>query len=80
VVASGALFLCNGVRAAEKGAILLRGIWAVLRRPRQVRRRVKGTRLNGKVRMDLYWTTAVSDTLRERAAGKLGTLILMGHS
>jgi thioesterase domain-containing protein len=32
------------------------------------------------VRKHLYWTTTVIDILRERTAGKVGALILMGHS
>jgi hypothetical protein len=36
--------------------------------------------INAAMRNHLYWTTPVSDILRERAAGKVGALILMGHS
>jgi thioesterase domain-containing protein len=30
--------------------------------------------------LSLYWTTVVSDILRGRTAGEIGTLILIGHS
>jgi hypothetical protein len=32
------------------------------------------------MRKHLYWTEVVSDILRDRAAGKMGTLILIGQS
>jgi hypothetical protein len=40
--------------------------------------RAKG--INAKVLGHLSWSTAVSDILRERAAGKMGRLVLVGHS
>jgi hypothetical protein len=40
--------------------------------------RAKG--VNAEVAAHLYWSTAVSDILRDRAAGKTGPIVLVGHS
>jgi hypothetical protein len=36
--------------------------------------------IKAEVRRHLYWTTAVSEILRDRAEGKIDPLILVGHS
>ena len=81
VVAAAILLRCDGAVAAETRAILLRGYLGLFsggldRLADELRTRG----INVDVRKHLYWTTAVSDILRERAAGKIGTLILIGHS
>ena len=80
-VVAAALLRCDGAVAAETRAILLRGYLGLFsggldRLADELRTRG----INVDVRKHLYWTTVVSDILRERAAGKIGTLILIGHS
>ena len=72
---------CNGSLAAETRAILLRGYLGLFSDGLdRLAEELRARGINAEVRRHLYWTTAVSDILRERAAGKLGALILMGHS
>jgi hypothetical protein len=80
-IAVAALLWCDGAFAAETRAILLRGYLGLFsggldRLAEELRTRG----VNVDVRKHLYWTAAVSDILRERTAGKIGTLILIGHS
>ena len=41
---------------------------------------LKSKGINAEVAGHLYWSTAVSDILRERAAGKVRPIVLIGHS
>jgi hypothetical protein len=76
-----ALPWCDGALAAEPRVLLLRG-WLNMfsggldRLADELRARG----IKAEVRRHLYWTTAVSEILRDRAAGKIGPLILVGHS
>ena len=81
VIATGALLWCDGSLAAEARAILLRGYLGLFSDGLdRLAEELRARGINAEVRKHLYWTTAVSDILRERAAGKFGALILMGHS
>jgi hypothetical protein len=76
-----AVCCCNAALAAETRAILLRGYLGLFSGGLEtLANELRARGINTEVRKHLYWTTAVSDILRERATGKLGTLILMGHS
>ena len=79
--AAVALLWSNAAHAAETRAILLRGWLAVFSGGLDtLADELKARGINAEVRKHLYWTTTVSDILRERAAGKIGKLILIGHS
>jgi hypothetical protein len=76
-----AVCCCDVAFAAETRAILLRGYLGLFSGGLdKLANELKARGINTEVRKHLYWTTAVSDILRERAAGKVGTLILIGHS
>ena len=80
-IATAVLLWCNGSLAADTRAILLRGYLGLFSGGLdRLAEELRARGINAEVRRHLYWTTAVSDILRERAAGKLGALILMGHS
>ena len=80
IVIAGVLLWCDGTLAAETQAILLRGYLGLFSDGLdRLAQELRAHGINAEVRKHLYWTTTVSDILRERAAGKLGTLILMGH-
>jgi hypothetical protein len=76
-----ALLSCDGARATEPRVLLLRG-WLNMfsggldRLADELRARG----IKAEVRRHLYWTTAVSEILRDRAAGNTGPLTLVGHS
>ena len=80
-IATSALLWCDGPLAAETQAILLRGYLGLFSDGLdRLAQELRARGINAEVRKHLYWTTTVSDILRERAAGKVGALILMGHS
>jgi hypothetical protein len=81
VIATGALLWCDDTLAAETRAILLRGYLGLFSDGLdRLAQELRARGINTEVRKHLYWTTAVSDILRERVAGKIGALILIGHS
>ena len=81
MIATGAVLWCEGTLAAETQAILLRGYLGLFSDGLdRLAQELRARGINAEVRKHLYWTTTVSDILRERAAGKVGALILMGHS
>jgi hypothetical protein len=81
VIATSALLWCDGTLAVETQAILLRGYLGLFSDGLdRLAQELRARGIKAEVRKHLYWTTTVSDILRERAAGKLGALILMGHS
>jgi hypothetical protein len=81
VIATGVLLWCDGALAAETRAILLRGYLGLFSDGLdRLAQELRARGINAEVRKHLYWTTTVSDILRERTAGKVGALILMGHS
>jgi len=76
-----ALLWCDGAFAAEPRVLLLRGWLSVFSGGLdRLADELRAMGINAEVRRHLYWTTAVSDILRDRAAGKIGPLILVGHS
>jgi hypothetical protein len=76
-----ALLWCSGALAAEPRVLLLRGWLAVFSGGLDhLAEELRARGINAEVRRHLYWTTAVSEILRDRAAGKIGPLILVGHS
>ena len=80
-VAAVALLWCTGAVAAETRAILLRG-WLGLFSGGldRLADELSAQGVHSEVRKHLYWTTTVTDILRDRAAGKIGMLLLIGHS
>jgi hypothetical protein len=80
-VAAIALIWCGFAFAAEPRVLLLRGWLGVFSSGMDsLADELKARGIDAEVRRHLYWTTAVSDILRDRAAGKIGALILVGHS
>jgi hypothetical protein len=81
VVMAIALLWCDAAHAAEPRVLLLRGWLAVFSGGLDhLADELRARGINAEVRRHLYWTTAVSEILRDRAAGKTGPLILVGHS
>jgi surfactin synthase thioesterase subunit len=81
VVMAIALLWCDAAHAAEPRVLLLRGWLAVFSGGLDhLADELRARGINAEVRRHLYWTTAVSEILRDRAAGKIGPLILVGHS
>jgi len=76
-----ALLRCDGALAAEPRVLLLRGWLSVFSGGLdRLADELRAMGIDAEVRRHLYWTTAVSEILRDRAAGKIGPLILVGHS
>jgi hypothetical protein len=80
-VAAAALLWCGDALAAETRAILLRGYLGLFsggldRLADELRTRG----INAEVRRHLYWTAVVSDILRDRTAGKIGTSAPVAHA
>jgi hypothetical protein len=72
---------CNCALAGEPKVILLRGWFGVFSTGLDgLAEELKAKGINAEVAGHLSWTKAVSEILRERAAGKTGPLILVGHS
>ena len=76
-----ALLWCDGALAAEPRVLLLRG-WLNLFSAGldRLADELRARGIKAEVRRHLYWTTAVTDIPRDRAAGNVGPLILVGHS
>jgi hypothetical protein len=76
-----ALLWCNGAVAAEPRVLLLRGWFGVFSTGLDsLAGELKTIGVTAEVAGHLYWSTAVTNILRERAAGKTGPLVLVGHS
>jgi hypothetical protein len=72
---------CSCALAAEPRVLLLRGWFGVFSTGLDsLADELKAQGINAEVAGHLHWATAVSDILRERAAGKTGPLVLVGHS
>src|SRR5256885_697097 len=80
-VISVALLWCNGAVAAEPRVLLLRGWFGVFSTGLDsLADELKPIGVTAEVAGHLYWSTAVTNIMRERAAGKTGPLVLVGHS
>jgi hypothetical protein len=67
--------------AAENRVILLRGYLGLFSNGLdELADELKAKGFDVEVRKHLYWTDVVNDILRDRAAGKIGTLTFIGHS
>jgi len=76
-----AQFQCNGALAAETQVLLLRGWFGVFSTGMDgLAAELKAKGIKTEVAGHLYWSTAVKEILKERAAGKNGALVLVGHS
>jgi hypothetical protein len=76
-----ALAWCDDAFAAENRVILLRGYLGLFSGGLdELADELKAKGFDVEVRQHLYWTDVVNDILRDRAAGKIGTLTFVGHS
>jgi len=76
-----AMLWCNCALAAEARVFLLRGWWGVFSTGLDgLAEELKGKGINAEVIGHLDWKAAVAKIVRERAAGKTGPLVLVGHS
>jgi len=76
-----ALLSCGSAFAAQPKVVLLRGWFGVFSTGMdRLADELKAKGIHAQVAGHLSWKTAVSDILRERAAGKTDPLVLMGHS
>ncbi|MGC2468337.1 MAG: hypothetical protein WA439_00400, partial [Pseudolabrys sp.] len=76
-----ALLWCGHAFAAQPKVVLLRGWFGVFSTGMDsLADELKAKGIHAQVAGHMSWKTAVSDILRERAAGKTGPLVLMGHS
>jgi hypothetical protein len=81
LVVALALACCNAAFAAENRVILLRGYLGLFSNGLdELADELKAKGFDVEVRRHLYWTDVVNDLLRDRAAGKIGTLTFVGHS
>jgi hypothetical protein len=76
-----ALLWCNGALAAQPRVLLLRGWFGVFSTGLDtIAEELRAKGIKAEVAGHLYWSTAVTEILRERAAGGTGPLVLVGHS
>lgn len=76
-----ALLWCDGARAGEARVLLLRGWFGVFSTGMDsLANDLKAKGIKAEAAGHLYWSTAVSDIVRERETGKAGLLVLVGHS
>jgi hypothetical protein len=81
VVLALAVFCCNCAVAAETRVILLRGWFGVFSTGLDsLADELKAKGIRAEAAGHLYWSTAVADIVKERAAGKVGPIVLIGHS
>ena len=80
VIAVTALLCCSPARADSR-VILLRGWFGVFSTGLDdIADALKAKGIRAEVASHLYWKTAADEILRERAEGKTGSLVLVGHS
>ena len=76
-----ALLWCNCALAAEPRVLLLRGWFGVFSTGMDsLASELKAKGIKAEVASHLYWSTALKDIVKERAAGNTGPLVLVGHS
>jgi hypothetical protein len=75
------LIWCTGAVAAEPKIVLLRGWFGVFSTGLDaIADELKAKGIRAQVAGHLAWKTAIADIVREKAAGKIGPVILVGHS
>src|SRR5215470_4720502 len=76
-----ALLWCNCALAAEPRVLLLRGWFGVFSTGMDsLANELKAKGIKAEVAGHVQWSTAVKDIVKERAAGNIGPLVLVGHS
>ncbi len=81
LAAAIALLCCSSAFAGEPRVILLRGWFGVFSTGMDgLSDELKAKGIKAQVAGHLYWSTALKEIVRERAAGKTGPLVLVGHS
>jgi hypothetical protein len=81
VVLAIAVLWCSCAVAADTRVILLRGWFGVFSTGLDsLADELKAKGIKAEVAGHLYWSSAVADIVRERAAGKTGPIVLIGHS
>ena len=76
-----AVLWCNCAVAADTRVILLRGWFGVFSTGLDsLADELKAKGIKAEAAGHLYWSTAVADIVRDRAAGKIGPIVLIGHS
>ncbi len=76
-----ALLWCNCALGAEPRVLLLRGWFGVFSTGLdKIAEELKAKGIKAEVAGHLYWSAAVTEILREQAAGPTGPLVLVGHS
>jgi pimeloyl-ACP methyl ester carboxylesterase len=81
IVVAFTMLWCNCAVAADTRVILLRGWFGVFSTGLDsLADELKAKGIKAEVAGHLYWSTAVADIVRERAAGKIGPIVLIGHS
>jgi hypothetical protein len=80
-VMAAALLWCDHALAVEPRVLLLRGWFGVFSTGLDnLADELKSKGINAEVEGHLYWSTAVSEILKERASGKIRPIVLIGHS
>jgi hypothetical protein len=81
IVLAFAVFWCSYAVAADTKVILLRGWFGVFSTGLDsLADELKAKGIRAEAAGHLYWSTAVADIVKERAAGKVGPIVLIGHS
>ena len=76
-----ALLWCNCALAAEPRVLLLRGWFGVFSTGMDsLASELKAKGIKAEVAGHVYWSTALKDIVKDRAAGNTGPLVLVGHS
>jgi len=76
-----ALLCCTPAFAGEPRVLLLRGWFGVFSTGMDgLADELKSKGIKAQVAGHLYWSTALKEIVRDRAAGKTGPLVLVGHS
>src|SRR5687767_8520597 len=76
-----ALLWSEGAFAAQPRAILLRGLFGVFSTGMAgLASELRAKGVDADASMHWSWDTAVADIVRERAAGKIRPIVLVGHS
>jgi hypothetical protein len=72
---------CSSALAAEPKVLFLRGWFGVFSTGLDgLADELKAKGIKAEVAGHLYWSTAINDIVRDRAAGKASPLVLVGHS